>query len=687
MSSSALRNRWGLVGLAAIAIAATAAAPASAAPAEGKAKIILAKQKKGNGLIAQGIRMSPLTLPVADLEPGQASTVRTTGSLKLALGKRSTQLRGLVLQSSGRNTTVSAKLGKRRLNFFRAKGQAQVDTSSLKLDAARFSLTGNGAKALKGKLGLEKLSPGKIGTLSVDARLTGSGGDSAPAEPQPAPEQPKPQNLDPYFAQCGLSATSKANGALPPAEDLPILGGAKDTVGSDVSWGFKESFRGYIIGSGGSIKGLDGATTNPPGSPFPSSFAFPTAPGQYADNDLIDTADDQAVINGTGAALFCNKPHGFRVVISNPTIVIDGEDSRIVADVDTNMSGLWTSTQRVDLADLDLSGVTPFYNYSGAEITWSNVPAALTETGVEAICGADTHCTYAPGEELDPITAQAKLTYDSSDLDALATYVEDNLPFPLIDPAIGGCTLQTPIPTPLVIDDPGSGINWLDPAPNLQPLPPLGGSAEEVDSGGLDWGVRSSLRTTVNMTGEFNLANGATASDEYFGNGGSGTRSMNGASKFFTWPAAASGSLYDAGGPGNADDRLILRTQGRVALCQSDPTRGSYGTVLSNPTVIIDGDKSRLTIDVATRYRFSWVRGVVDFATLDLSGATFASDTEEGTTTVSWTFPNASGTPAVGPVALSKGGELVFRMLSVNTYVEGLGLDGTTIKASFPEAD
>lgn len=706
MSFSASRNRRGRVGLTALAIAATAAlsaAPASAAPAEGTAKIVLAKQQKGNGLVAQGVRISPLSLPVTNLELGQAPTARLDGSLKLSLGKRAAHLRELLVQPAGNRTAVSAKLGKQRLVVFRAKGQVQLGPTLLKLDDARLSLTGKAAKALKGKLGLDQLSAGKIGTLSVDAKLPPAPApktDSGDGGAKEKEEQPTPPELDPYFAQCGVKATSEATGSLPAAAALPTLSGAKEVVGAVETWGFKQSFRSYVVfAAGGSLKAMDGATTNG-APPVISSFDFPVTGGEYAANGQIDMTDDQAVVEGAGTALFCATGHGFRVAISNPTIVIDGADSRVVADVDTNLSGVWTPSQRIDLADLDLAGITPFYNVSGSEITWSDIPATLTDAGAKAICGSSgsSPCIYTEGTELDPVDVAVATPYDNSDLDALATYVEGNLPFPISDPTQGGCTLPIDSLTPpgyKTIDavqalhaTPATQPTWLDAASNPAPLPTLG-SATALNGGGLDWGFRRSLRASINGSGQFNLAGGATASHEYFGNGGTGVKSMGDAGKFFTWPAqtSAAGS-YAAGGPGNADDRLILRSQGRVAFCQTQAAQ-AYGTVFSNPTVVIDGANSRITLDVATRYRLSWVRGVVDFATLDLSdpSVTVSETDSSGTTTVEWVFPAASEavTPNVGPVELTTDGEAVVNMLSRTGYIAGLGLDGVKVRASFPE--
>ena len=94
------------------------------------------------------------------------------------------------------------------------------------------------------------------------------------------------------------------------------------------------------------------------------------------------------------------------VVAPDPTVVIDGANSRIVATISENINGgglfgpvgAWETPQRVDLADLDLSGVTP--TYGTGTVTWSAVPATLSES-------ASPFATYPQGPgpvALDPIT-------------------------------------------------------------------------------------------------------------------------------------------------------------------------------------------------------------------------------------------------------------------------------------------
>ena len=102
--------------------------------------------------------------------------------------------------------------------------------------------------------------------------------------------------------------------------------------------------------------------------------------------------------------MFCKPGHGLWVSITDPTVVIDGANSRIVATVSENLygappnHGAWETPQRVDLADLDLTGITP--TYGTGTVTWSAVPATLSES-------ASPFATYPQGPgpvALDPIT-------------------------------------------------------------------------------------------------------------------------------------------------------------------------------------------------------------------------------------------------------------------------------------------
>lgn len=724
-----------LAALAALAAtAALTAGPAAADAGSGLATLSFAKQGKATSLSAQGVKVfsvgpdggsetrngaQSVELPIAELTlSGGAAKALASSQLKFSLGKRKALFKSLTFDLVGDQTSVSAKLGKRQLVLFRAEGAVALDASSVSLDKATLRLTGNAARALATRLGLDQAAPGKLGSAHLGAKLTATPASPAQSAPDTLPldkdKAPAKVHLDPYFEQCGVEATSEVAGSLPAAAPLPVLADAKSVVDPDaVAWGFKTSFRGYIFGAaGGSLQTLDGASTNGPPPVF-SSFNFPLTEGEYADNDPVDMTDDQAVLAGSGKALFCGTGHEFRVVISNPTVVIDGADSRIVADVDTNLNGVWTPAQRIDLADLNLAGITPFYNHSGAEVSWGAIPATLTEEGAEAICGGGG-CGYVEGTALDTIDVSVKTPYDTGAGDAaawtaLASYVGTELPFPLPTPSQGGCTLPGSAGgtagAARTIDEHvalgGTTTMWNPDGSRPLAQPNLSSGGTVVTGGNFDWGFRRSLRGSVNGTGEFNPALGATASEAlYYGFGGqtpvfprpnppgAGQMANNAGDpgKYFRWPAAS--GTYQANAAGNADDRLVLQTSGRVAFCQTQSAQ-QYGTVFSNPAIVIDGANSRITIDVATRYRLSWVRGRVDIATLDLSapGVTVNQSSAGGTTTVEWKFPDANETvtPNTGPVALTKAGESVVNMISKTGYLQGLGLDGAAIKASFPD--
>ena len=144
--------------------------------------------------------------------------------------------------------------------------------------------------------------------------------------------------------------------------------------------------------------------------------------------------------------------------------------------------------------------------------------------------------------------------------------------------------------------------------------------------------MRNSLRATVNSNGVFNLAGGATRSDP---------SNMSGPGKFFTWPAST--GAYEAGTPG----RLVLNGSGSVGICN---TAHGYGTVLSNPTVVIDGTKSRLVMDVATRLGSSWTSGRVDLTDVATGSVekTAVDGPGSGEETITWTFPDLGADTAPG---------------------------------------
>ncbi|HVY79072.1 MAG TPA: HtaA domain-containing protein [Solirubrobacterales bacterium] len=579
---------------------------ALAMPAEGTVSLTLEE-----GAV-RSLPQAKTSLPITRVDLLGAATVRARGAIKVGSKRRAVRLRGLILQVGGKGTAISAKLGKRRLVFFRAKGKPELGASSLKLARAPLSLTGKGARALRSRLGLDGVSAGKLGTVALDATFAAAAkAADEPKSGEQQPQQPTPTEIvDPYAQQCALKVTSKAEGSAaapaPGAElDNPV---ALD--GGGVEWGLSGDLRYYIVEiSGGSLVPIAPATVlnPPPPAPQIGTFSFPADSGGYEIGDPADAGDDRAVVEGQGTVVLCNSPHGFRVTLSNPTVTIDGDASRLTVDVDTNMSGVWTPSQRVDLATLDLDGASPFYNENARTVTWSDLPLTLTAAGEQALQLCDPHnpgpCDYEEGDQLEPLTVTA----------STAT--------PVSWPFASACDLASS----------ATASSW-PVAPDAPAALPALSTPEALTNGAISWGLRNSLRATVNSNGVFNLSGGATRSDSV---------SMSGEGKFFTWPAT--GGEYEAGSPA----RLVLHGTGSVGLCN---TAHGFGTVLANPTIVIDGDKSRLTMDVASRVGTSWTSGRVDIASLATGGMTVVTTPGPGAgeETVTWTFPDPGADNVIG---------------------------------------
>lgn len=490
-------------------------------------------------------------------------------------------------------------------------------------------LTGPAARTIRRQLRLKNRVPaGAFGRLNLDARQAST-------------------DLDPYFAQCGISATTRTAGTLPPATPLPDMTGATPLADTPaIAWGFKRGFRTYIKMFDGTFPVTGGAGRD--GADPLAGFTFPTTGGAYRINDPADPTDDQAVVNGKGTAIFCNPKHQFRIAISNPTVVIDGANSRIVADIDLNYFGTWTPAQRVDLGMIKLDDRTPFYNRSGAEVTWSDLPVTLTEAGAQSLCVPENDaipavCLYSAGDELDPLTVTLK------------TGVAQ--PFPLTSYCDYTGSTNTERIEP----------NW--PETPALPLSAAITGAATADAG-FDWGVKQGMRG-MNPFNPIAIATspGVTPSNP---------SDMTGPGKFFTWPGST--GAHDPAGPGRVDDRLVQRFKGTVGLCSK---MHGFGTVISDPTVVIDGDASRVSADVAVRVgeQGDWIRGRVDLVGFKASEATVSETPVSGGTRIEWTVP--TGVDNTSGVLLGEQGATLLKAIHYNA---GTGFQGLTVRATVPGA-
>jgi Tol biopolymer transport system component len=356
-------------------------------------------------------RGNKVVFPIATLDLRRPARVKLRGALRLKVGRLGVVLRNPRATVGTSRLALSARLGGKRRVFLVTRRPARRLTvkrgdGELRLRRMPVALTRGGARALRAALGLERLAPRSFGHVALNAKLV-----KAKSKPKPpAPSAPKPSgpgapvdppagppaDPDPY-AFCPI--TTGSGPGTPGGEPAPPLAppplAAPSPIGSGgLSWGFKASFRAYVSNGNGNppLSGLGGATIDPGGS-----FAFPVDGGQFEDGQT-----PRAVVNGEGAAVFCFPSHFFRIAMLNPTATIDGPQSRLTADIDSNLYGTEYGPWRTDVATLDSSAVEPQYSNDGQTVTWAAVPATLTADGAAAFGGL-----YTAGTALDPVTVTA----------------------------------------------------------------------------------------------------------------------------------------------------------------------------------------------------------------------------------------------------------------------------------------
>lgn len=635
LSTSPLTRR-AVLALAAAALAVLAlASTASAAPATGELVLTLKSGAKSS-LLREGVQVAPrsgksktVKLAVADLDL-TTRTLRTGAALTLSADGKSVKLNDVQLKAGAKDSAISAKQGGKRKVFFRVAGSAQAIGSALSGNGA-LSLTGAGAKALRAALGLDGITAGKLGSGAFTAALKIDDGG-------PKPEQPKVDPY-PYASQCPIGAVAGAPGGAGDAPGpvngiaaAPVFntGTSQGVTGTEVDWGFKQSFREYVLNIGGpssagALQPLDGAGAVPSGTGMAdadSFFSFPASGGTYERGVAADHSDDKLVVEGTGTVLFCKSAHGFNVVLKNPTVTIDGANSRITADLGANFSGTWYPFQRVDVADLDLGGVTPTITDGGTAIAWSEVPATLTADGSKA---SGLGGFYAAGEALDPITLKTTLQR----------------------PVLPGCTIDAGTAAPAAVTF----------TPDVPPTltSPVVRSGKNL--GTINWGFRRSPRATTFTGGganAFQLLGGANEGFPGAMGGGNSLPPAGGLGKFFRFPISS--YQYEAGTADPADDRLIATSNATVGFCNIN--QGNFGLIISKPTLVIDGANSRI---VANAYSFAgsfgggpvggWSGGRVKLVNLNITGINAAT----GVGTVKWGEVNADFEPLQNGIPVAGG--------------------------------
>lgn len=362
-----------LAALTALIASATLTASAGAVGAHGSAVIALANHSKGRTLSGQGVKLvaanpaslvgSQLTVPVSAAEFGSKPAANLSG--------------GFSFKARGRTVVVT----KPRVDIAAGALVGTVDGADLPI----FRL--GAAAAVNAGAGTISLQNGKL-RLTADA----------------ANMLRKDLGLRRALVHRGVGMIWLASQANPTKVHHKLNGGG-------LQWGFLTSWREYIYkamgpGSVGSIT-TEGGATSIGYPPLPTSFFnFPVQGGNFAEG-LYGASSEMTVRTG-GSVKFAKPGHCINEIkFSNIVAHLGGATPSIVADLSYDVdqpAGMTcidqpsVSAPNTTIATLNTNGISPAIS-GGNTVTWSNVPATLTEAAAKPF-----EPSYKAGQQLDPVT-------------------------------------------------------------------------------------------------------------------------------------------------------------------------------------------------------------------------------------------------------------------------------------------
>ncbi len=355
--SSPRRRARGLGAAAATAVVASAAlaAPALAAPS-GNATIDL-KGPTAKALSGQQVKLSAKKPAKAGAKkivlPVRGATVTAKGA-KLTHGgsvtlrrkaggrTRTVTLTAWQTQVAAKRTTISARLGGKRVNLFTATAPARRVTltagTSAGVTGATVRLTPAGAKALRSKLALRTLPADRIGAGKVTAKTGTDGGTTPPGGGGTTPPggggttPPGGGTTPPNVDQCRGAPTT--DGVVPVARAvIPQTAGARAIASVSFVWTPKESWTQYVsTGEGVFIsEGASSEKERVAGNSASLDYRIKFTPDLA--RSWYDPAAQQGVLYHTGTVRYLWRGHFIDITIKNPVIELNGTRSRVILSV------------------------------------------------------------------------------------------------------------------------------------------------------------------------------------------------------------------------------------------------------------------------------------------------------------------------------------------------------------------
>ncbi|WP_328934284.1 MULTISPECIES: HtaA domain-containing protein [unclassified Streptomyces] len=195
------------------------------------------------------------------------------------------------------------------------------------------------------------------------------------------------------------SATSSSSPSASPSDTASEPATKGDIADGRLTWGVKESFRSYVVGSVAKGKiTTSGGATQAAGN---GVFTFTGATGGYdTDADTLTAAFDGAV---TFKGHEDNGTYGLDLTFTDLKATLDGGTGTLTADV----TSLGEKSEDVVLADLKAASTD--VTAKDDVITLDDVTTTLTAAGAKAFGGF-----YQTGAELDPLNLSVALTADAT---------------------------------------------------------------------------------------------------------------------------------------------------------------------------------------------------------------------------------------------------------------------------------
>ncbi|WP_415950680.1 HtaA domain-containing protein [Streptomyces sp. KLOTTS4A1] len=209
---------------------------------------------------------------------------------------------------------------------------------------------------------------------------------TAPAAPPEKPEPSPGQSSDspaPSPSRTSPQPTRTASRTPDGTSEAKVVDGR-------LTWGVKESFRGYIE-AGGRVTVAGGAKKTDGGY----EFAYRSAE--------FDAGAEKLGADFGGSVRFAYEAHGINMTFSDVKVRTNGAEGTLLVDVKTPKG----TSDDVAFARLDLSKAT--YKVRDDVLLLDRIPATFTAAGAEAFANDEVGSIYRQGQPIDPVTLALSL--------------------------------------------------------------------------------------------------------------------------------------------------------------------------------------------------------------------------------------------------------------------------------------